>query len=635
MGGTLRVRRLAGDRSPLLEAGRPRATVVVALSALTLLLALVPARSADAASRRKVSVVYGVLAQQRMYADAVTVGVPSGARAVLQVRLDGRTRIVARRRVRAGRASLRWRYPRRATSLRVRVIVRGRRNRSLATGKWKSIALDALKSAKPLAKIRPENIQSVPPPGEAGALTLSGEADVKPGEIVALGVTDKTPDGLLAEIRSVESGGGSTVAQTIPATLPDVMPVGAMDVELSQADLPSGTISGAHQASGLGQQISKNFSCDNSQKMQAGGSLSLSTGLKLETSWHLGFSGLSMSARFEGNVTAAAKLLASVNGQASCDLAATPLFPVPISLGTYAFTVGPVPVVLRPQAQLYLSAHGQVDASLSTSIEASVTARAGVAYDGNRFSPFGGVTPKLTYTPPTLAASGTAEATLAPTIDVLLYGVAGPRIDFRAGLKLKAQLSASPWWTLTAPMSLGAQLRLDVWAFSLSSPRLEVWSSEPQLAAASTPAPPPLVPGGTPNPTGVPGGRAHISWDSSSDIDLHTWDAQGNHSYFSQKDAIPDAHLIEDIIPGFGPEDFVETGSTGRTLTFGLCDFSGDGGTVNVAITDPDGSVRTFTRTLPGYKSAALITMSPDNGSGYIPAPGWCDSNGGDPTSFG
>lgn len=74
-------------------------------------------------------------------------------------------------------------------------------------------------------------------------------------------------------------------------------------------------------------------------------------------------------------------------------------------------------------------------------------------------------------------------------LDVLINGIGGPRIDFNAGLRLAANINANPWWRLTAPLSVGAQLRLAVWRVRLMSPRLQVFSAEPVLAQATGPAP--------------------------------------------------------------------------------------------------------------------------------------------------
>jgi hypothetical protein len=204
-------------------------------------------------------------------------------------------------------------------------------------------------------------------------------------------------------------------------------------------------------------------------------------------------------------------------------------------------------------------------------------------------------------------------------------------VDFNAGLKLSASNDANPWWKLTAPMDLGASLNLEAWKLHLSSGRLKVWSAEPVLAQADTTTTPDNPPGTPDNPLV----RAQMDWNTDADIDLHIWDEDGNHTYFLDLMAIPDAALLEDIIPGYGPEIFQEFGDAGRKYTYGLCNYtdSDDLTTAHLVVTDPGGATREFDRDLPYQKAAALVTTSPEGG-GYIPDPGWCDPDGGDPTSF-
>jgi uncharacterized protein YfaP (DUF2135 family) len=109
-------------------------------------------------------------------------------------------------------------------------------------------------------------------------------------------------------------------------------------------------------------------------------------------------------------------------------------------------------------------------------------------------------------------------------------------------------------------------------------------------------------------------------------VDLHVWDAAGNHAWFRDPVAIPGAELAEDDRYGFGPEHFRERSGAGRSLIYGLCYFDDTGAgptTVSVRLTDPDGSTRELTRTLAREGDHVLLGSSPA-GSGYVPAEGWC-----------
>lgn len=135
--------------------------------------------------------------------------------------------------------------------------------------------------------------------------------------------------------------------------------------------------------------------------------------------------------------------------------------------------------------------------------------------------------------------------------------------------------------------------------------------------------------------------RATLTWDTDdTDVDLHVWDADGNHTYFSQQTEIPDSELSTDIIYGFGPEHFEEfSGTEGRPYTYGVCYFGAhtDDGSVpttvaTVRLTDPNGQVRTLKRTLRAHKDAYYLGASPQ-GADYFPSDDWCDDGPYHPAS--
>lgn len=584
---------------------------------------------APAAARATVSTAYGVVGKRLLVADGRAAGVPRSARAQLWVRSGGRSRLRATGRVRRGRFNLRWKVPRSVKKSAVRVvIVKSRSRKTVVAGRWKRLDLGRLRKGAKIARVSSAAIKSAPAPGTPGNVIVNGASGGSPGEVIASGPAPGAPDGLLAEIVGKSTAGGQTTFQTVPASLPDVVPVGAFDIDAG--GVASGSARNlARSSASLGDLITKHVSCSAGATLEASAKASLSAKVGLEASWGL-FSGA--KANFTGSVTAGVSVGASISGGAQCRLDPVKLSPAGVQLGSLTFSIGPVPVYVAIRANAAISAEASASAAMTTGASASATASAGVSYDG-RFSARGGLTHRFSATPPTLSAEGSAKVTITPSVDLLLYGVAGPHIDFNAGLKLAASSSMDPWWKLTAPMDLGASLSLEVWKLKLSSGRRVVWSAEPTLAQAD-PSTSPASPPGTPD---NPLERARLTWDTDADIDMHIWDDEGDHAYFSDLSAIPDAELLKDIIPGFGPEIFQEFGDPGRHYTFGLCNYndSAELTTATLEVVDPNGTTRTFDRELPYEKAAVLVTDSPA-GSPYIPPQGWCDTYGdGDPTGLG
>jgi ABC-2 type transport system ATP-binding protein len=403
---------------------------------------------------------------------------------------------------------------------------------------------------------------------------------------------------LLATILSKSSDGGNTQYVTTSAALPDVIPVGALDVAIDSNGSGAASSELLKSSGALGDLLSKQVDCSAGAKLTASAKASMEAKVGLDASWGP-FSGV--KAKFTGSVTAGLSVGASVSGYGKCSAGPYQLSPTGIPLGAFTFTVGPVPVYVAVKGNAAVTASANATAEMSTSASASATASAGIKYDGG-FRPFGGFTHTISQQAPKLTAAGSAQVNVNPRVDLLIYGVAGPRVDFNAGLKLSASNDANPWWKLTAPMDLGASLNLEAWKLHLSSGRLKVWSAEPVLAQADTTTTPDNPPGTPDNPLV----RAQMDWNTDADIDLHIWDEDGNHTYFLDLMAIPDAALLEDIIPGYGPEIFQEFGDAGRKYTYGLCNYtdSDDLTTAHLVVTDPGGATREFDRDLPYQKAA-------------------------------
>jgi hypothetical protein len=356
------------------------------------------------------------------------------------------------------------------------------------------------------------------------------------------------------------------------------------------------------------------LTCSGGAQAEVTGSLAVRLIPAFSLSWSL--DGID-SAEAKVTIRGDADLRASIGASGSCTLPETPV--ARWDAPPLRFSAGPIPVVVVPRTALYLAGDASANGAVETSVHAGMSATAGLRYDGD-VHPIGSFTHDFTYNPPAAHVTGSLGARLIPAVTFLVYGRAGPRFDLSAGLQLAADASADPWWTLAAPVELRAGLEVPGFD-DLSIPQQAVFSRTFPIAQA---------PSGAPSPTGpdTPAAeRARISWDTrATDVDLHIWDASGNHAWFRDPTAIPGAELSEDDRYGFGPEHFRERTSAGRSLTYGLCYFddSGAGPTkVSIRLTDPDGNVREQQRTLAREGDHVLLGSSPA-GSGYVPPDGWC-----------
>ena len=429
------------------------------------------------------------------------IGAPSGTVAVLQERGRGwrgiaHTELSGSRRLFA----LRWRAPSSAGRVTIRVaLVLGRRTLARSSPSTVSVSLHP-------AVIASGKIASLPQPGRAGNVVIKGAADVRPGQVLAVGYSAHTPDGFLGKVVKVTHSGGDAVVQTAPATLAQAVGNGNLDLAtLAQVSGGNATDSGirAHAASAslFNPDLINSISCSAGAALAVTPSVSVSVTPSLLASFSF-FGGLT-SASFSLTGTATASLALQASANASCMLPSTPLLREPLHIRTFAGLVGGVPVVVVLQGQVYADANIGATAALTTDVSASASITGGISYNHGKFSPiFTGPNQDFQFNAPTVSATGTAQAHIEPALQMLLYGVAGPQLGVKTGLDFSASSTSDPWWSLDAPLSIEASLVAPI--LDLDSPDLTLYSHTfPLMAPPGQPA----------DVTATPGdGSADISW---------------------------------------------------------------------------------------------------------------------------
>ena len=637
--------------------GRERAAVRTGLfRSGTVLVALFLFSAQPAAAKTSVSATYGQVGTRTLSVYTIVDGAPRNALAIVETKRfsrtrKGRARSVARRLPRTGRTTLSVGAPRgaQAVTARLRIVVRtkrkGRKTRTktVGVGSWKTITFSQAGKTATVAPVTPAGIAALTAPSAtaAGSAQLTGSsARAKPGQVIALGITPKTPDGLLAQITQVVSAApGGKTATLAPARLSDVVPAGELDLNIPVEQVAA--ISGKTTSD----KAPRALRCTSSRSATATALAELSAGLKLSAKWTGGSlfppKIPQLNADVTGTVQARLEGEISLDGQAKCELQPQTLFPSPVRLAIFTVQVGPVPIPVVIDGQVTLTGSAEATGSIATGVKASASVEAGVTYDRGKLTPHQAFNRSFVHQPPTVNGTGTAQVALSPAIGVRLAGAAGPEIDLTGGLKLTGNLrppAGEPWWKLTAPVSLGAKFKFALWGIEAESPRYVLWDEEPIIAQAdpAAGAPGSSITDQGQSPVSLPQGvRTRLTWDSDTDVDLHTWNQWGDHAYFGALNAIDGGYLDRDVIPGYGPETFLETDpSVENEFTFGVCQYNGENANVTVDVRDPDGRTRRFAVVLRGRKAAALLTTSPAGISPYIDTDAdWCGS--ADPTQLG
>jgi hypothetical protein len=472
-------------------------------------------------------------------------------RVVLQKRASTRWVPLAGARVeRGGGFHLGWRASRDPAILVVRVVAfRGTSARA-------ATAARGLRISAPVRVLAVRKIRSVPAPGSTGVVRLGGHATAAPGDVIAAGISSTSPDGFLGEVVSVEHLGGETAIHTKPISLIAAVPEGSIDAAIDSSRGLASTSAARPSAvaktagAGLHESIAKNFSCSGSVSASLGGSVSLTTSADFHAHWSL-FHGVD-KASFTGTATASAELGASVAGSASCTLAKTALLARPWTLTPIEVQVGPIPVVLVPRVQVFVSAAATVNAAVKTGVHGSISATAGLNYDRGAISPIAANSLTFGYEPPTLSSSASISGHVIPTLDLLFYGVAGPEISFSAGLDLAANPARDPWWTLTAPVDLNASLKIP--ELGLSTGEVHVYHHSFPIAQAPLRPPPPPPP--PPPPLPPPATRSLGYFNVSPDLACTLLASQDlKDEFFTGLEASNDACGTFLVVDGelFGP----------------------------------------------------------------------------------
>ncbi|OLE23372.1 MAG: hypothetical protein AUG44_22405 [Actinobacteria bacterium 13_1_20CM_3_71_11] len=312
------------------------------------------------------------------------------------------------------------------------------------------------------------------PPDGVRQVTLAPAAPVPAvGEVLAAGSTPATPDGLLGLVTATGTdGAGHPVLITEPAPLQQALGNGhfAIAGTLSADNVAkAGTVPKTPAGSPVSQAISKAFTCSAGGSLSVTGSVSITPTFNLSVEW--GWFSL-RSATFTGTLSEDASLVASAHAAAGCSAGPVPLLPTPIRFSPITFSIGPVPVVITPQLQFYLSASGTVSADLTASAVQHASGTLGVSWSNGGLHPIAQTASGFTYTPPTPSTSADVTASVGPRLQLFLYGLAGPYLSVDASIDLAVNPPATPWWTLTGGLDAGAGIAFPALDFDQGNPSI-------------------------------------------------------------------------------------------------------------------------------------------------------------------
>lgn len=202
------------------------------------------------------------------------------------------------------------------------------------------------------------------------------------------------------------------------------------------------------------------FKCESNRDLDVTASLNLQAGVNFTGQWRP-FKAPIVEVSVDGSVSGA--LEATASAWVKCNASKHLQGP---TLPRLNFVVAGVPVWITPILSMSINAKGSIDGSVTAKASASVSARAGVRYDGN-FTPFISNSATLN-TSVEARANLSAEIAALPRLDLKVYGAVGPYAIFGPYAKFNATVGANPWWTAQVGMRAGVGLNLDLWILKKS-----------------------------------------------------------------------------------------------------------------------------------------------------------------------
>lgn len=125
--------------------------------------------------------------------------------------------------------------------------------------------------------------------------------------------------------------------------------------------------------------------------------------------------------------------------------------------------VGPLPIVFLPQFKIKAGVDGYANASITASLEQSMSFDAGIQYLKNQgWSNYKKFDKSFNFNPPQLNMNAGAEPYLKPELIIKIYGIAGPFVNLKLYGNLEANLLETPWWKLYGGLKMDAGAKASI-----------------------------------------------------------------------------------------------------------------------------------------------------------------------------
>lgn len=325
------------------------------------------------------------------------------------------------------------------------------------------------------------------------------------GDIIVMGVTEYTPEGLLRKVKKVTKAGGKVIIETEFGTLEEAIEDGEFyfDISLQPEDIEESLSRTAGIRPMTNKSLLRDSSYDFNYEIDVlaydGDGIPETLEDNVTLLGNLSFDyNLIFSAKiadhelknltFKNIIEIGEGININVGGSLTVKLLGKSLLKKPIRLKPITFTIGPLPVVLIPIFDLKWSIDGGIYGTLTTEVARTDTFTVGFEWSNGTAQPI--ADHHTEYDSSLTSSAGfTIKGSVGPELFCKIYGVAGPYCTVGPYIKGTGDKYANPWWELKGGLHVLAGAKLEIFRITYAEVHLTVLDVSKTILQADGPFP--------------------------------------------------------------------------------------------------------------------------------------------------
>jgi len=331
--------------------------------------------------------------------------------------------------------------------------------------------------------------------------------ELSPGDIIAMGVTKNTPEGLLRKVKNITKGekdSSEVILDTEFVTLEEAVEQGEFNfdipLQIKNIKEPVSGIEGVKlitdKSKLKGSSHEFNYEINLIAHDGDGNPNTLEDNMVLigniSFDYDIIFAGKIESHELKNFILKSVVeietgITISGGGSITVNIIGKSFLPKPIDLGTYTVWLGPVPVVLSPSIDLKWGLNGGIYGTLTTGVTRTDTFTAGLEWNNGITTPIADHNIGYNYIPLETSKGGIIKFSIGPELMCKIYKVAGPYCNVGPYIKLIADILADPWWELQGGLAVLTGAKLEIFKKTYLNVYLTVIDVSGTIAQADGP----------------------------------------------------------------------------------------------------------------------------------------------------